>query len=509
MPMLLQMHQIRKSFAAGPVLHGVDFAVQAGEIHALVGHNGAGKSTLMKTLAGNYADYQGTIAIEGRECALHTPREALSRGVAIIYQDFALVPDLSVAANIALGREPRSRVPGILPHGALRARSAGEARALGIDLPMDLPVRRLGVAAQQLTEIVRACSQDTKILVMDEPTARLAPTEREHLFAVMRRMVRDKGVGIVYISHFLEEVREVADRVTVLRDGRVVETRVADRYTAEDLAHLLVGAADTVLDDQGGRPRAGRPAARPMLEVRSLSVAGRRPVTLTVGTGEVLGIAGLIGAGRTRLARAIIGDVASTGKVALNGHALSRRSPGRCARAGLVMVPEDRKASGLALTASVQANIEVTALGGALSHAGVVLRGRRRALVDELIRSFHIHPPERTTPVGTLSGGNAQKVLLARAVAARPKAMILDQPTAGVDIGAKAELHKLVALAADDGAAVILISDDLDELLGLSDRIVVMAGGAVGEPVPRETLDRAGLLAAISRSAQAAARFIA
>jgi ABC-type sugar transport system ATPase subunit len=504
--MLLQMQGIRKAFSAGPVLHGVDFTVGAGEIHALLGHNGAGKSTLMKTLGGNYADYDGQILIDGSPCALHTPRDALARGVAIIYQDFALVPDLSVAANIALGREPPGKVPGLLPHRAMRARSAREANSLNIELPMDSPVRALGVAAQQLTEIVRACSQDVRILVMDEPTARLAPAERQHLFTVMRRMAREKGVGIVYISHFLEEVGVVADRVTVLRDGRVAETGAASAYTVEDLARLLVGHGDIVLDGAARQTRPAASGAGPaMLEMIDLSVSGRPGVMLTVGSGEVVGLAGLIGAGRTRLARAIVGDVASAGTVRLDGQPLDKRSPSRSARAGLVMVPEDRKASGLALAASVEANIEVTALGRSLSRAGFVRRGMRRRLVDGLIRSFHIQPPDRLKPVGTLSGGNAQKVLLARAVAAKPKAMILDQPTAGVDIGAKAELHKLIALAASEGAAVILVSDDLDELLGLSDRIVVMAGGVAGPPIPCDALDRAGLLAAISRSAEAAA----
>lgn len=495
--MRLEMRAISKAFSAGPVLHDVDFNLHAGEIHALVGHNGAGKSTLVKTLAGNFADYGGEITIDGQVRALHSPREALAHGVAIIYQDFALVPDLSVAANIALGREPPGVLPGLMPHKALRARSAREAEALGIKLPMDAPIRRLGVAAQQLTEIVRACSQDVALLVMDEPTARLAPAEREHLFAVMRRMAREKGVGIIYISHFLEEVRAIADRITVMRDGRVVETGAASQYTVEELARLLVGPTDISLAS-GDAQSVRKPIGPPMLEAVDLSVAGRPALSLTVHAGEIIGLAGLIGSGRTRLARALIGDVASTGVVRLNGRELLRRSPRRSASAGLVMVPEDRKSSGLALVASVRANIEVTALGRQLSRAGIVLRGRRRALVQDLIQRFRIRPPDPTRPVGTLSGGNAQKVLLARAVAAKPRAVILDQPTAGVDIGAKAELHKLVMLAAEEGAAVILISDDLDELLGLSDRIVVMTEGRPRVPVPREGLDRASLLAAIS-----------
>ncbi|MCB8883603.1 sugar ABC transporter ATP-binding protein [Acidisoma cellulosilytica] len=504
--MLLEMRDIRKSFTAGPVLHGVDFSVEAGEIHALIGHNGAGKSTLMKTLAGNFADYSGQIVIEGRDCVLHTPAEALGQGVAIIYQDFALVPDLSVAANIALGREPKGAFPGLMPHRALRTRSAREAALLGIDLPMDTPIRRLGVAAQQLTEIVRACSQDVRILVMDEPTARLAPAERAHLFAVMRRMGRERGVGIIYISHFLDEVRDIADRVTVMRDGRVVETNAASRYTVDDLAQLLVGHTDIVLDQAPDRRVAKqKPLGPTMLELDQLAVAGRPGVTLSVAAGEIVGLAGLVGSGRTRLARAMVGDVVSEGVLRVDGRAVTRRSPQRSAAAGLVMVPEDRKISGLALAASIEANMEATALGTSLSRMGIVRRARQRQVVDGLIRSFRIHPPVREKPVGTLSGGNAQKVLLARAVAARPRAMILDQPTAGVDIGAKAELHKLIVLAAAEGAAVVLISDDLDEILGLADRVVVMTEGVAGPPIARADLDRAKLLSAISRVSQTAA----
>lgn len=498
--MLLSMQTIGKSFPSGLVLRGVDFSVEAGEVHALIGHNGAGKSTLMKTLAGNFLDYSGTISIGGRECILHTPAQALAEGVAIIYQDFALVPDLAVAANIALGREPKGRFRGLMPHRALLERSRREAASLGIDLPMRTRIRRLGVAAQQLTEIVRACSQDVRVLIMDEPTARLAPAERGQLFAVMRRMCRGRGVGIVYISHFLDEVRDISDRVTVMRDGRVVETNRAAHYSVDDLARLLVGHADPVLDRAADEPVPQPQRTGPaVLELDRLVLAGRPPASLSVGAGEVVGLAGLVGSGRTRLARAVIGDVSSQGIVRIDGRILSARSPRNSARAGLVLIPEDRKVAGLALAASIEANIAVTALGRSLSRAGIVRRGARRTLVDGLIRDFRIHPAVRSKPTGTLSGGNAQKVLLARAIASRPRAMILDQPTAGVDIGAKVELHKLILAAARTGTAIILISDDLDELLGLSNRIVIMTEGAAAAPIGRHELDRARLLAAISR----------
>lgn len=497
--MLLEMRNIRKSFSGVQVLRGVDFSLKPGEIHALVGHNGAGKSTLMKVLGGNYPDYEGEIVLGGEDVRLLTPRDALGRGIAIIYQDFSLVPELSVAENIALGREPRGAVSGTIDYRRLRERSAAEAERLGVKLPMEMPVRKLGVGAQQLTEIVRACSQDVRILVMDEPTARLAPAERELLFSTMRRMAEERQVGIVYISHFLEEVRRLADRVTIMRDGSVVETGAGNSYTVESLAHLLVGhdlpAGQVAVPSE---EPAGSSAEA--LSASHLVVHGRPAVDLMIRKGEIVGLAGLVGSGRTRLARALIGDIKSSGTVKVAGAAISRRNPERSTRRGLVLMPEDRKASGLALGASVEANVVASALGKLLSVAGIITPGSRPRLAMEMIRRFLIRPPDRKKIVGNLSGGNAQKVLLARAIASQPVAMILDQPTAGVDIGAKAELHNQIRQAAHQGAGILVISDDLDELLDLSHRIVVMNAGSLTAGYRRNELTRASLLAAMSRS---------
>ena len=495
--MLLEMRNIRKSFSGVPVLRGVDFSLAAGEIHALVGHNGAGKSTLIKVLGGNYADYQGEIRLADQAIRPSAPREALQRGVAIIYQDFSLVPDLTVAENIALGREPRG-LPGTIAHKRMRVRSEQETERLGISLPMDIPVRRLGVGAQQMTEIVRACSQDVRVLVMDEPTARLAPGERELLFATMRRMAQEQQVGIIYISHFLDEVCRLADRVTIMRDGTVVETGKGSDYTVDSLARLLVGheiAASPTSPELEDATETGESA----LEIQALSVEGRAPIDLAVRRGEIVGLAGLVGSGRTRFARALIGDLRSTGGVKVNGHALTRRNPEKSMRHGLALVPEDRKAKGLALNASVEANVVASALGKLLSRLGIVRPGSRPEMARDMIRRFDIRPPDRRKPVGQLSGGNAQKVLLARAIASRPQAMILDQPTAGVDIGAKTELHDQIRSAAQEGAGILVISDDLDELLDLSDRIVVMAAGRLNGTFRKTELNRASLLAAMSR----------
>lgn len=495
---MLTMQGIRKSFAGNEVLHGVDLTVHPGQVHALIGHNGAGKSTLMRVLGGSYPDYAGTIAIDGEARSLRTPRESLDAGIAIIYQDFALVPDLDVAHNIALGREPGAR--GLVAHGQLRRRSAQEAARFGIALPMATPVRHLGVAEQQLTEIVRALARDVRYLVMDEPTSRLAPAERQQLFRIIRELAA-QGVGVVYISHFLDEVIEVADVVTVLRDGAVVGHRPAAECTADSLASELVGDAErAVVEHLDARPDVTTAPVR--LAVHGLEVRRGQPVDLEVRAGEVVAVAGLVGSGRTSFARAVIGDRRTPGLVSVDGTIVAPRNPRRAARAGLLLVSEDRKRSGLVLTSSVRANIELTALGtgAGLTRAGLIRHRAVDTLVRGLVERLAVRPPKPSMLTGSLSGGNAQKVVVARAIAADPRVVVLDQPTAGVDIGAKAELHAQVAALARAGTAVVVISDDLDEMLELADRVVVMTAGRLGQEYPAATLDRAELLSAMSRT---------
>ncbi len=499
---MLTMQSIRKSFAGVEVLHGVDFAIRPGEVHALVGHNGAGKSTLMEVLGGSYPDYSGEIAIDGIAQDIRTPRASLEAGIAIIHQDFALVPELDVAHNIALGREPAGRTRATIAHGDLARRSAQEAQRFGIALPMRTPVGRLGVADQQLTEIVRALARDVRYLVMDEPTARLAPAERAQLFTIIRSLAA-QGVGIVYISHFLDEVIDIGNRVTVLRDGVVVAERPTAQCTADRLAAELVGEREAEVV-QAARPTAAQTSTRPArLTARGIGV-GRGNLSLTVDGGEIVALAGLVGSGRTRLARALIGDLKVAGEVAVDGRPIRRRNPAACARAGLVLVPEDRKRSGLVLTGSVRDNIELTALGtgpkGGLARRGIVRFGAVNRIVAALLTRFRVRPHDPTALVTNLSGGNAQKVLFARTVAADPKAVIFDQPTAGVDVGAKAELHAQVASMAQAGAAVLVISDDLDEMLELADRVLVLAAGTISHDLAAGQLDRATLLSVMSRT---------
>lgn len=494
---MLTMTGIRKSFAGNEVLHGVDFEVSPGQVHGLVGHNGAGKSTLMKVLGGSYPDYEGTIEVDGEAREMRTPSDSLEAGVAIIYQDFALVPDLDVAHNLALGREPGRK--GLVAHGALKRRSEQDVSRFGINLRTDMLVRDLGVADQQLTEIVRALSRDVRYLVMDEPTARLAPAERAQLFSIMRQLT-ESGVGIVYISHFLDEVVEICDDITILRDGAVVARRPSLECTSDSLAVELVGDEEGNITSAALTRQGNVNTGPERLTVRNLEGRNGSRNDLTVHQGEIVALAGLVGSGRTSFARAIVGARHAEGEVRVDGVLLNHRTPRKSASAGLVLVPEDRKRQGLILTSDVAANIELTALGTSLSKAGLVRLRSAKRLVSDLIERFRVRPADPTMLTGSLSGGNAQKVLVARAMAAEPKVLVLDQPTAGVDVSAKAELHQQVAVAASAGTAVIVISDDLDEMLDIADRIVVVAAGKIVGEYPADTLDRATLLAAMSKT---------
>ncbi len=498
---VLAMRGIRKSFAAGEVLHGVDLSLLHGQIHALVGHNGAGKSTLMKVLGGVYRDYAGEILIEGTPVHPTSPRDAFRHGVAVIYQDFALVPDLTVAENIALGREPCGALRGTVDHAEIRRRSSREAEALGIPLPLDAKVRTLGVADQQLTEIAKALARDARILVMDEPTARLSPTERERLFDTMRRL-KASGVGVVYISHFLEEVFAIADLITVLRDGRVVAVRRPSELDLPALTALMLGA--TAREEQAVRAERAtekaRPAVAPVLELKDFAPAGGSAVSFALHAGEILGLAGLVGSGRTQLALAIAGVIPSTGEIRLDGAPVRFRTPADSARAGVLLLPEDRKRQGLVLVDSVGENLSLMALGPRLSRLGIVRGKQQRDLVRDLMARFRVLPPDPDRPVRTLSGGNQQKVLVARAFGLDARVLVLDQPTAGVDVGVKAELHEIIDRSARDGVTVILISDELEELLALSDRILVMHERQATDLAPARTFTRHTLLEAISRA---------
>jgi ABC-type sugar transport system ATPase subunit len=496
LPPVLEMIGITKEFLGGRVLHGVDLALSSGEVHAIVGQNGAGKSTLIKILGGAFHDYGGVVAIDGASVSLRDPRQAKAGGIAVIYQDFTLVPQLTVAENIALGREPAGAIRGTIDYPRLRAEAARVAADLGIKLPINLPVAQLGVAAQQLTEIVKAVSRRIRILVMDEPTARLSAKERDRLFAIMGDLTA-KGVGIIYVSHFLEEIFTVADRVTTLRDGHVIDRSAVGDLTLARLTELMTRGRSRATS--GARTSVARNGELG-LRLQGFGVPGRvGPVDLDISPGEIVGLAGLVGSGRTTLARAIVGtNREARGTVTTARYHSRPRTPSEAVAAGILLLTEDRKREGVVGVRSIAENISLAALGRLVTPRGFVSFGRRHSLVMSMIKRLGIVPADPYATTANLSGGNQQKVVLARAIAAGARFLILDQPTAGVDVGAKADIYEQIDWLARDGVGILLISDELDELLTLSDRIAVLRRGRIETIASAASYDRPHLLQAIT-----------
>jgi ABC-type sugar transport system ATPase subunit len=478
-PPLLQMRGIAKSFVGVEVLHGVDLELRAGEVHAVVGENGAGKSTLMKVLAGVHAPDAGTMHIDGEEVAFAHPHAAQAAGVGIIYQEFNLLPDRSVAENVFVGREPMRR--GVVDRRAMERDTGALLEDLGETSfgPRTL-VRHLSVAQQQVVEIVKARSLDARILVLDEPTAALAEHEVELLFALVRRL-QARGIGMVYITHRLREVFALADRITVLKDGARVDTLPASQTDSRQLVNLMVGRE---LDGYVPPRATPEEVGDVRLAVRGGSTALLRDINLELRAGEIVGLAGLQGSGRTELARAIFGaDPFVEGVVELEGRRVRLRSPRAAIRAGLGFITEDRKLEGLALAQSVADNM--------LLAARTVIPGahrRRRAeglmSIRELATAVQLRARGPEQEVRFLSGGNQQKVVLAKWLQTRPRILIFDEPTRGIDVGAKAGIHDLMRQLARDGVAILMISSELPELIGMSDRILVMREGALAGELP-------------------------
>ncbi|MEC7520982.1 MAG: sugar ABC transporter ATP-binding protein [Myxococcota bacterium] len=471
--LLLSMERIRKRFGPVVALAGVDLEVGRGEVHALVGENGAGKSTLMKVLSGAHAPDDGRMTLDGVAYAPRRPVDALRAGVAMIYQELNLAPDLTVAQNLVLGRE-RSRL------GVVSADPRVD-RALAVldhpDLAPDRPVRELGPGARQLVEIGRALVGEAKVVVLDEPTSSLSAAESEKLDAVIRAL-RARDVSIVYISHFLEEVKRIADRYTVLRDGETVATgRVADTEIAaivEQMVGRSLGEA---------YPRVPHEPGEPLLEVSALS--GReRPegASFTLRRGEILGIAGLVGAGRTELLRALMGlDPVRRGRVTIGGDVDGGAGVRRRIAQGLGLVSEDRKEEGLALDRSIAENLT---LSRPVARLGWIDRRLRSAVTKKWSARLAIKMDAAEQPVGALSGGNQQKVAIARLLHQEAELLLLDEPTRGIDVGSKVEVYRLIGELAAQGKSVLMVSSYVPELLGVCDRVAVMHRGALGAPRP-------------------------
>ena len=479
---LLRMTGIAKAFAGVTVLDDVDFELQAGETHALLGGNGAGKSTLMKILEGVYTLDRGTVEIDGEHVELGSPHAARRHGVAMIFQEFSLVPTLTVAQNVYLTREARTRA-GLLDDRALERRARELFAELRVDIDPRVEVGRLSTASMQLVEIAKALSQDARIVIMDEPTASLARSEVEALFDIIERL-KERGITIVYITHRLEEVIAVADRVTVLRDGRVVGTHPVSELDIEALIELIVGRSIGQAMARSDRPvdRSGTP----LLSVRGLGTAtGLRDIDLDLHAGEILGIAGLMGSGRSELARAVFGiDALSAGEICLRGERVRIRRPADAIELGIVLLPEDRRTQGLVLTHSIGRNLTLAMLPR-LSRGGILDDDEGERIARRYVERLGIRARSLDTPVRRLSGGNQQKVVVAKWLATEPEVLILDEPTVGVDIGTRSDIIDLVRGLADQGKAVLVISSELAELLALADRILVLRDGRVDRSLGR------------------------
>jgi len=473
---LLELHSISKSFAGVRALSNVGFDLRAGEVHALIGENGAGKSTLIKIITGAHAPDTGTITFAGNTIEKMDPNLSRAMGIAAIYQQPALFPELTVAENIALRLE-RGRAWRILRWKERRLNAAALLARVGANISPDARVRTLTMPQQQLVEIAAAIGSNAKVLILDEPTASLSDREVKNLFDVINGL-RGRGVGMIYISHRLEELPRVADRVTVLRDGHRIATHSMLDVDRAELIRLMVGREMSAVF-----PKVQVPIGDVALEVRNLSCeeAAISDVSLSVRAGEILGLAGLVGAGRTELARTLFGlTPANSGQILLHGKPVKIDSPSCAVSLGLAYVPEDRRRHGLILEMSVAANATLAVLRE-IAHGGWIDFSRQRRVADEFISKFAIKTPSSNVPAGNLSGGNQQKVALARWLATEPTVLILDEPTQGVDVGAKAEIHRLMGQLAAGGLAIIMISSELPEILGMSDRIAVMhAGRLVG-----------------------------
>jgi len=471
---ILEMRGICKSFPGVRALDHVDLTVQRGEVHAIVGENGAGKSTLMKILAGAYTKDEGEILFNGSPVEIYNPLEAQALGIAIIYQEFNLAPHLSAAANIFIGREPRARFLGLIKRRKIREDARRLFEQLGADIDPAEEVGRLSVCCQQITEIARALSMASSALIMDEPTSALPEAEVQMLFDVIRRL-KSQGVTILYISHNIDEVFEITDTITVLRDGKRIGTRPAADLDREQVVHMMVGR--TIEETER---REGVQFGDEVLRVEGLCRDDvLQDISFFLRRGEILGIAGLLGSGRTELLRCLFGaDRKTSGKVYVDGHPCDIRHPIDGVRSGMGFMPEDRKQQGLFLGLATRENVTAASLG-TLARFGLINRLAERGMVDGYIKSLDIRVSSQEQKAVNLSGGNQQKVVLARWLALRPKVLLLDDPTRGIDVGARAAIHDLIVSLADQGVGIVFVSSELPEVLKISDRILAIADGQI------------------------------
>jgi len=478
----VEMTGITKSFGGVHALNNVSFKIRGGEIHALVGENGARKSTLMKILAGAYQKDKGEIKIDGRAVNISNPHAGRKLGIAIIYQEFALVPDLTVAENIYLDHLSSKR--GLINWPQLY-RNAGELiKSIGFDINPRSIVGELSVAYQQVVEITKALSENAKILILDEPTSVLAPREVEHLFGILKKL-KQQNVSVIYISHRLDEIFKIADTITVIKDGCVTGTVAPADVTTDDIINMMIGRKLTTMF-----PKRESRIGEEIFRVEGLNRGKKvKDVSFSVRAGEVLGIAGLVGSGRTETVRAIFAaDSKDTGEITLCGRTLKINSPRDAVIAGIALVPEDRKEQGAVLAMSIRANVTMPSLQKVTAKLGLIKKKKEKKFTQELIRKLAIKTTSTETRVTDLSGGNQQKTVLAKWFGTDSKVIILDEPTRGVDVGAKVEIYNLINELADRGLAIIVISSEMVEVIGICDRVAVMREGRIQQILEKEQL---------------------
>ncbi|MDR1137375.1 MAG: sugar ABC transporter ATP-binding protein [Synergistaceae bacterium] len=471
---MLEMSGINKSFGGIKALKNVDFKVKKGEIHALIGENGAGKSTLMKILSGAYLPDDGEIRIDGKLCDISGPLDAQRYGVGIIYQEFQLIPSLSVAENIFIGAFPYKAGGTVIDWKKLRSDAKAALQRIGFDIDVGAQVSDMSVAYQQMIEITKALNKKVQILVLDEPTSVLAPNEIEKLFDVMRSL-KERGVTMIYISHKLEELFTICDSVTVMKDGAYVGTEKTADMTKDQLIGMMIGRkVDTMFPKRNPIER-----NEAVLEVRGLNSAVNRDCSLFVRKGEIVGLSGLVGSGRTELVRAIFGaDAMTSGEILLEGKPVSIKNPKNAVKLGIGLIPEDRKRHGVILNKSIRQNTTMAAVSK-IVHMGMIKHAEEKRAAKELAEKLRTKTPSVESDVGDLSGGNQQKVVLSKWIFSDCKVMIFDEPTRGVDVGAKSEIYQIISSLAETGKGVVVISSEMEEIIGLCDRVYVMHEGRV------------------------------
>jgi rhamnose transport system ATP-binding protein len=475
----LEVVDVTKSFGAVAAVQGVSFALYGGEAHALVGENGAGKSTIVKMLAGVHQPDTGTLRVNGQDAVFAGPADAKAAGIAVIYQEPTLFPDLSVGENIAIGNQPLTRLRQI-DRKAVHANAERLFRRLGVHIDPARPARGLSIADQQLVEIAKALSSEARILIMDEPTAALSGVEVERLFAVARSL-RDDGAAIMFISHRFEEITALCQRVTIMRDGKLVVTEMVADVTVDDMIRRMVGRDLSALF-----PKQDVPPGDVVLEVDGLSREGVfSGISFSVRAGEIVALAGLVGAGRSEVMQAVFGvDRYDTGTVRVHGRRLKPGSPRAAMAAGMALVPEDRRQQGLVMELSVERNVNLPR-ERRLARLGLLYGSAERDEAARWTQRLQTKLGRLTDVVGTLSGGNQQKVVLAKWLSTGPRLLIVDEPTRGIDVGTKAEVHRLMSSLAADGIAIVMVSSELPEVLGMADRIVVLREGRIAAELTR------------------------